>query len=88
MALLWVGSKWGTSTNAIPGSFGIAFSKCVNASSPPAEAPTPTTGNPGPSAPNPESSGARVADSVTFDGREGARSPPALFFFLDFIDFM
>src|SRR5579883_2637628 len=44
IALSWVGSRWGTSTNAIPERCGIAFISSMNASRPPAEAPTPTTG--------------------------------------------
>src|SRR5215467_11190806 len=47
IALSWVGSRCGTNTKAIPGFAGKAFRRCVNASSPPADAPTPTTGNTG-----------------------------------------
>ena len=42
--LAWPGSKWETSTNAIPLSAGIVLKKSSNASSPPAEAPIPTMG--------------------------------------------
>src|SRR5579872_3095711 len=44
--LSWFGSRCCTRINAIPEDSGIAFSSRLNASSPPAEAPTPTTGNP------------------------------------------
>src|SRR5215469_2383463 len=47
IALSWVGSRCGANTKAIPGFAGRAFRRCVNASSPPADAPTPTTGNTG-----------------------------------------
>ena len=43
MALSCLGSRWGMSTNAIPGCLGRGLSRSVKASSPPAEAPTPTT---------------------------------------------
>ena len=43
-ALACVGSRCCTSTNAMPVSFGKCLSNLVNASSPPADAPMPTTG--------------------------------------------
>src|SRR5579864_2680997 len=47
IALLWVGSRCETRTNAISGSCGRALSNSVKASRPPADAPTPTTGKVG-----------------------------------------
>src|SRR5262249_45133922 len=44
MALSWLGSRWGTRTNAMPSRDSSARSSCMNASRPPADAPTPTTG--------------------------------------------
>ena len=45
--LLWVASRCGTTIKAIPLAFGIAEKKLLNASSPPAEATSPTTGKRG-----------------------------------------
>ena len=42
--LSWLGSRCCTSTKAMPVSIGSAPRSCLNASSPPAEAPTPTMG--------------------------------------------
>src|SRR5262245_31617389 len=40
-----LGARWVTTTKAMPGSDGMALNKCSSASTPPAEAPTPTMGN-------------------------------------------
>jgi hypothetical protein len=42
IALSWVGSRCGMSTKAMPGFSGSGFSNSMNASRPPADAPTPT----------------------------------------------
>ncbi len=60
--LEWVGSRWGTRMKAMPGSGGIFWKNFSKASSPPAEAPIPATGNrsaaePGESAILPDSRG-------------------------------
>src|SRR5882724_3288175 len=44
MALSWLGSRCGTRTKAMPNRAGKAFKSCMNASRPPADAPTPTMG--------------------------------------------
>src|SRR5689334_25306447 len=38
------GARWVTTTKAMPGSVGMALNRCSSASTPPAEAPTPTMG--------------------------------------------
>src|SRR5437762_1328548 len=47
MRLSWVGSRCGISTNARPLSAGMCVKNLLKASSPPAEAPMPTTGSGG-----------------------------------------
>src|SRR5436853_7125752 len=68
---MWVGSRCCTNTNAIPVSVGKFWSNSVNASKPPADAPTPTMGNPP----------AAGADEVSDRGGRGADSacPPERF---------
>src|SRR5262245_43211138 len=39
-----LGARWVTTMNAIPGAAGMALNRCSSASTPPAEAPTPTIG--------------------------------------------
>src|SRR5262245_28121522 len=39
-----LGARWVTMTKAMPGSDGMALNRCSRASTPPAEAPTPTIG--------------------------------------------
>jgi hypothetical protein len=43
MMLLCSGARWGIRTKAMPLSAGMLVKKCSKASSPPAEAPMPTT---------------------------------------------
>src|SRR5438045_2077902 len=38
------GARWVTTTKAMPGSDGITLNRCSSASTPPADAPTPTMG--------------------------------------------
>src|SRR5262249_54564365 len=72
--LAWVGARCWTRTKAIPVSTGTARSICVKASSPPAEAPTPTTGKDRVSPRGPASSAAKLAAGGVDLGSAGTGS--------------
>src|SRR6516165_4035671 len=72
--LAWVGARCWTRTKAMPVSTGRACSICVKASSPPAEAPTPTTGKDRVSSRGPASSAAELAAEGVDASSAGAGS--------------
>ena len=63
MTLLKSGDRCWTTTNAMPVSSGIAPKNCSSASSPPAEAPTPTTNSSAGSSADARSSEARSSEA-------------------------
>src|SRR6516165_1695061 len=72
--LAWVGARCWTRTKAMPVSTGRACSICVKASSPPAEAPTPTTGKDRVSSRGPASSVPELAAGGVDPGSAGIGS--------------